>query len=74
MNNATTISIVIGLITLVMSVSVSMFISGSRWGQVQSSLRDLEKDRVRHADIASVRDRLSRIEAIFTLTLKDGGK
>lgn len=74
MNSATTISIVIGLITLVMSVSVSMFISGSRWGQVQSSLTDLQKDRVRHADIASVRDRLSRIEAIFTLTLKDGGK
>lgn len=74
MINDATINVIIGVITFVMSVSVSMFISGARWGQVQASLRDLEADRVRQSDITGLRDRLSRIEGMFTLTLKDSDR
>ena len=66
----TTINVVIGVITFVMSVSVSMFISGTRWGRVETTMRDLQQDRVRQGDITGLRDRLSRIEGMFTLTLK----
>jgi len=52
-------------------VSVSMFVSGTRWGRVEATLRDLQTDRVRQSDITGLRDRLSRIEGMFTLTLKD---
>lgn len=65
-----TITVIIGVITFVMSVSVSMFISGTRWGRVETTLRDLQQDRVRQGDITGLRDRLSRIEGMFTLTLK----
>lgn len=68
----TAIMAIIGVITFVMSVSVSMFVSGTRWGRVETSLRDLQSDRVRQSDITGLRDRLSRIEGMFTLTLKDG--
>jgi len=67
----TTINLIIGVITFVMSVSVSMFVSGTRWGRVEATLRDLQTDRVRQSDITGLRDRLSRIEGMFTLTLKD---
>lgn len=55
----------------ILSVCVSMFVSGTRWGRVETSLRDLELDRVRQGDITGLRDRLSRIEGMFTLTLKE---
>lgn len=70
--NAVVIEAVIGVVTFVMSVSVSMFVSGTRWGRVETTLRDLQTDRVRQNDITGLRDRLSRIEGMFTLTLKDG--
>lgn len=66
----TTINVVIGIVTFVMSISVSMFISGTRWGRVETTMRDLQQDRVRQGDITGLRDRLSRIEGMFTLTLK----
>lgn len=65
--------IVTEIITFVLSISVSMFVSGTRWGRVETTLRDLQQDRVRQSDITGLRDRLSRIEGMFTLTLKDGG-
>lgn len=67
----TAVEIMISVITIVVSVCTSMFVSGTRWGRVETSLADLEKDRVRTADITGLRDRLSRIEGMFTLTLRD---
>jgi hypothetical protein len=72
MDNGTTINIIIGAVTFVLSVSVSMFVSGTRWGRVETTLNDLQQDRVRQTDMMGLRDRLSRIEGMFTLTLKDG--
>jgi len=69
--SSTTISAVIGVVTFILSVGVSMFVSGTRWGRVEATLRDLQTDRVRQSDITGLRDRLSRIEGMFTLTLKD---
>lgn len=66
----TTVNVIIGVVTFVLSVSVSMFVSGTRWGRVETTLRDLQTDRVRQSDITGLRDRLSRIEGMFTLTLK----
>lgn len=63
---------VIAAVTFVASVGTSMFVSGTRWGRVETQLVDLEKDRVRQSDINGLRDRLSRIEGMFTLTLRDG--
>lgn len=70
--NAVALQTVISVATFVLSVSVSMFVSGTRWGRVEATLRDLQQDRVRQGDITGLRDRLSRIEGMFTLTLKDG--
>lgn len=67
----TTISVIISVVTLVLSVASSMFVSGTRWGRVESTLRDLQQDRVRQTDVTGLRDRLSRIEGMFTLTLRD---
>lgn len=72
--NVIAIQTIIGVATFLVSVAVSMFVSGTRWGRVETSLRDLQLDRVRQADITGLRDRLSRIEGMFTLTLKDGDR
>lgn len=66
----TAVMAIIGVVTFVLSVATSMFVSGTRWGRVETTLRDLQLDRVRQADITGLRDRLSRIEGMFTLTLK----
>lgn len=66
----TAIMAIIGVVTFVLSVATSMFVSGTRWGRVETTLRDLQTDRVRQGDITGLRDRLSRIEGMFTLTLK----
>lgn len=72
MISSTAINLIIGAITFLLSVSVSMFVSGTRWGRVETQLRDLQADRVRQSDMTGLRDRLSRIEGMFTLTLRDG--
>lgn len=72
--NATVISLLIGVVTFILSVSVSMFVSGTRWGRVETIMNDLQLDRVRQTDMMGLRDRLSRIEGMFTLTLKDGDR
>lgn len=72
--SATVINVVIGVVTVALSISGAMFVSGTRWGRVETTLRDLQTDRVRQTDITGLRDRLSRIEGMFTLTLKDHGQ
>lgn len=67
------LSIGISVAGFILSICASMFISGTRWGRVETSLRDLQADRVRQSDVTGLRDRLSRIEGMFTLTLRDGG-
>ncbi len=69
MDSSTTVNIIIGIVTFVLSVSVSMFVSGTRWGRVETTLFDLQKDRVRQSDVAELNTRLARIEGMFTLTL-----
>lgn len=72
MNGVTVVNIIISVVGFVLSVSVSMFVSGTRWGRVETIMNDLQQDRVRQSDMMGLRDRLSRIEGMFTLTLKDG--
>jgi hypothetical protein len=48
----------IGAATIVLSLAGSAFISGTRWGRVES-------------DMKSMSDRLARIEGMFTLVYKD---
>ena len=43
---------------VIASVTVSAFISGTRWGAIQQ-------------DVRSMADRLAKIEGMFTLRLKD---
>lgn len=66
----TAIELLIAASTFVLSVGTSAFVSGARWGRVQATLVDLEKDRVRQSDITGFGNRLARIEGMFTLTLK----
>lgn len=72
--NPIEIEALIGVITFVVSVASAMFISGTRWGRIETTLQDLQQDRVRQSDITGLRDRLSRIEGMFTLTLRDGDR
>jgi len=74
MDSGTVVTIVSGIVTFISSVSVSMFISGTRWGRVETIMQDLQQDRVRNTDMMGLRDRLSRIEGMFTLTLKDSDR
>lgn len=69
--NSMAISIIISIATFVLSVATSMFVSGTRWGRVETIMTDLQNDRVRQADITGLRDRLSRIEGMFTLTIAE---
>jgi hypothetical protein len=52
-----TTEVLVDVATFVMSVGTAMFIAGMRWGQIK-------------ADIHSIKDRISRIEGLFTLKLK----
>ena len=56
--STTALSVLIATAGLVLSVCWSMFVAGSRWGQVEGDMR-------------SVSDRLARIEGMFTLQLRD---
>lgn len=68
--STTAVEALIAVVTFIASVGTSAFISGARWGRVQTTLADLEKDRVRQGDITSLASRLGRIEGMFTLTLR----
>jgi len=55
--NALIIQIAVSAITFTVSVGMSMFIAGTRWGRVENRIENMS-------------DRLARIEGMFTLTLK----
>lgn len=52
--------VLIGVVTVLLSVCTSMFVAGTRWGRVESEVRLMS-------------DRLAKIEGMFTLRLKDDG-
>lgn len=56
--NSQAIMIVTDIATFMASMAVSAFIAGTRWGRIE-------------ADTKAIRDRLGRIEGMFTLKLKD---
>jgi hypothetical protein len=58
MNADLVVTLITAGITFLASIGTSAFIAGSRWGTISQEMR-------------SVNDRLSRIEGMFTLTLKD---
>jgi hypothetical protein len=57
-NPQTATELAIGACTVIMSMAGSAFIAGARWGRLQS-------------EMATISNRLSRIEGMFTLSLKD---
>lgn len=70
----TEISLLIGVLTLLLSVTSSAFIAGSRWGRVSGKLEQLEtgqRDHVTRGDVQGMAERLARIEGMFELRLKD---
>lgn len=70
----TEISLIIGLLTMLLSVGSSAFIAGSRWGRVNGKLDQLERgqrDRATKTDVQSMAERIARIEGMFELRLKD---
>jgi hypothetical protein len=57
-NTALILQTVIAAGGIVASVTISAFISGTRWGAIQQ-------------DVRGMADRLAKIEGMFTLRLKD---
>ena len=59
---------------VIASVTVSAFISGTRWGRIETELRDMRDARPGLAtkqDVSAVVERLAKIEGMFTLRLRD---
>jgi len=56
-----TAELIIGGVTIVVSVITSAFISGMHWGEIR-------------ADVKMMSDRLAKIEGMFTLRLRDNNK
>lgn len=52
------VEITIAAIGVVLSISCSMFVAGSRWGRIEGDMRTMA-------------DRLARIEGMFTLVPRD---
>ena len=59
MTSGIIVELIIGSATLVLSITGSAFIAGTRWSRIES-------------DIHSMSDRLAKIEGMFTLQLKQG--
>lgn len=57
MNGSLIVEVVIGVATVVLSLTGSAFIAGTRWGRIETELR-------------SMSDRLAKIEGMFTLRLR----
>lgn len=57
MDTAIVIEIIIGSVTIAVSLIGSAFIAGNRWGRIES-------------DIRSISERIARIEVLFTLRLR----
>lgn len=60
-NAAIAITTGIDFLTLVLSVSITLFVSGSRWGRVETKMEFMS-------------DRLAKIEGMFTLRVRDGAR
>jgi NADH:ubiquinone oxidoreductase subunit K len=58
MTSQTVISIIIGAITLILSVGTSAIMIGVKWGRLETQVADMEKD-------------LREIKGMFRLTLKE---
>ena len=72
--NAVTAAVLISAGGLVVNLFVSLFIAGSRWGQVRtelSALKDAQATNATKADMASASERIARIEGMFELRLRD---
>lgn len=54
----TTIDILIGAATFVLSVGTSLFVAGTRYGEMKSDMKSLQKD-------------ISEIKGMFVLRLRD---
>jgi len=52
------VEIIIAIVTFVMSVGTSMFVAGTRWGRIETTIQVMS-------------DRLAKIEGMFTLRLRD---
>lgn len=53
------ISVIISLVGVILSVVLSVFIAGTKWGRVESKMEFMS-------------DRLAKIEGMFTLRIRDG--
>jgi hypothetical protein len=67
------VELVGALVTIAISLGGSAFIAGTRWGEVQVKLTELERDKVTTTDVHAVTERLAKIEGMFTLKLRDSG-
>lgn len=59
-NTILVLQVIIAAGGVIASITVSSFMSGTRWGRVEGDMRTMA-------------DRLAKIEGMFTLRLKDGG-
>jgi hypothetical protein len=59
-NTLLVVQVIIAMGGVITSVTVSAFLSGARWGRVETDMRFMA-------------DRLAKIEGMFTLRLKDDG-
>lgn len=57
-STALVLQVVIASVGVLASVTVSAFVSGTRWGRIETDMR-------------SMSDRLAKIEGMFTLKLRD---
>ena len=57
----TALTVIITLAGTLVSLLISVFVAGSRWGQVNTEMRYMN-------------DRLAKIEGMFTLTPKDADR
>ena len=57
-NTILAVQVIISAAGVIASVMVSSFVSGARWGRMETDMR-------------SMADRLAKIEGMFTLRLKD---
>lgn len=65
-------SAVISLGGIIVSIISAVFIAGTRWGNVNARLTNLETHSASKEDLQGVKESLAEIKGMFHLTLKDG--
>lgn len=69
------VEVLIGVVTFIVSVGVSMFVSGTRWGRVEEKVNVIEKKTQNidnmQTDMAVMKHDLAEIKGMFTMRLKD---